>query len=149
MNDKTLKALDRALDRLERSAARSERRRSRFSTGPILLALALVVGYQILVRLVPAVWAEFLPGGLEQARMLRGWPGLVASLALLCRRNFSGLVIVLGGVVGSAWLLGRWSRILRFLVWLAALAVILLDAGLIYVTLRTSLEVTVQSSGLG
>lgn len=149
MNDKTLKALDRALDKLEQDMDRRQRRRGGFSTSPFMLALGLVLGYQLLVRLVPKVWSSFLPGGLEQAQQFRGWPGLVASLAIACDRNFTTVCVVGGAIVIGAFLWVRWVRPLRFLVWLAAIGVILLDAGIIYVTLSTSMAATFQDAGFG
>jgi hypothetical protein len=148
MNDKTLKALDRALDKLERASNRQQRR-GRPSTAPIVLAIGLVLGYQLLVRLVPKVWASLLPGGLDQAAQFRGWPGLVARLSVTCQQNFTATIAVGAGIVIAAYLWGRWVRPLRFLVWLAALAVIVLDAGIIYVTLRSSMEATFEGAGIG
>lgn len=148
MNDKTLKALDRALDKLERASKRQQRK-GRFSTAPFMLALGLVLGYQLLVRLVPKVWGSSLPGGLAQARQLRGWPGLVAALAVVCDRNFSSVLGIGAATVVAAFLWVRWAGPLRFLVWLAAVAVILVDAGIVYVTLRTSMAVTFEGTGLG
>ena len=144
MNPSTARALDRLLRKMERP-----RRRRRFTTAPLVLALGLVVGYQLLVRLVPQVWSTTLPGGLAQARFFRGWPGLVWHVALFCHRNFSTVLLVGGLLVAGAIVVGGWLRPLRFLVWLAAVAVILADAGIVYVTLRIALVATAADSGIG
>jgi hypothetical protein len=146
MNDKTLRALDRALDRLERASQR-ERRRAGFSTAPIVLGLGLILGYQLLVRFVPRVWAALLPGGLEQAGHLGGWPGLVLRLAVVCHQHFFGVCVFMGSVVAAGLMLGRGNRLLRAFVWVAAVAVILLDAGIIYVVLRASMQATLEGAG--
>ncbi len=141
---------ERALDRLLQKMARPPRtRRSRFSTAPVVIALGLVLGYQLLVRLVPRVWGELLPGGMRQARFLRGWPGLVGNLAWSCHLHFSAVLVIGGLFVAGAILVSGWLRPLRFLVWLAAIGVILADAGIVYVTLRAALETTADASGIG
>jgi hypothetical protein len=144
VNPSTARALDRLLKKMDRPP-----RRRRFSTAPLVMGLGLVLGYQLLVRLVPRVWSTTLPGGLGQARFLRGWPGLVYRLALFCYRDFSAVLLVGGLLVAAAVVVSGWLRPLRFLVWLAAVAVILADAGIVYVTLRTALEATAAASGIG
>jgi hypothetical protein len=145
MNPKTQRAFERLARQMSRQSARP---RGRISTAPLMLALGLVLGYQLLVRLVPRVWGTLLPGGWEQASMLRGWPGLVWRLAIACHLNFS-LALAIGAViVGAAIIVSGWIRPLRFLVWLAAVGVILLDAGIVYVTLRTALEASAHASGI-
>ena len=67
---------------------------------PWVLGLALFLGYQLLVRLVPRVWAALLPGGLAQANSFRGLPGTLYRLALIAYHN-----------VGAAcWLIGLWPE---------------------------------------
>ena len=145
MNPSTARALDRLLRQMERPA---RSRKSRFSTAPIVLALGLVLGYQLLSRLVPMVWSTMLPGGLEQARTFRGWPGLVWRLAVACHADFAGVLVVLGGIAAAGVFLSTWVRPLRFLVWLAAVASILIDAGIVFVTMRTALDATARAAGL-
>ena len=54
---------ERTLQRfLEQSARPARRRAGRISTAPIVLGLGLLLGYQLLVRLVPLVWSATLPG---------------------------------------------------------------------------------------
>lgn len=141
MNPSTLKALDRLTRRLERAERRRPRR---FSTAPLVLGLGLTLGYQLLVRLVPRVWGAMLPGGWDQANNLRGWPGLVWALALAAHHHFTLVIVLIAGSTLLAWGAIRAVPAVRFLVWLAALAVILFDAGILYVTLRTTLEVVGQ-----
>jgi uncharacterized membrane protein len=80
---------------------------------------------------------------------LRGWPGLVWRLALFCHRDFGAAVLIGGLFVVGAIAVGALLRPLRILVWLAAVGVILADAGIVYVTLRTALEATAAESGIG
>src|SRR5579883_1614443 len=117
MNPKTLKALDRAIERMDRLA---KRRRGGFSTAPIMLGLGLTLGYQLLVRFVPMVWASLLPEGLSQVSHLRGWPGLVWRLASLCHANFTIMAAMMAVIVAAGFLVSSRLRPLRFLVWLAA-----------------------------
>jgi hypothetical protein len=140
---------EKALERLLRKMSRAHRpRRSRFSTAPIVLALGLILAYQLLVRLVPLLWSELLPGHLEQAETFRGWPGLVWLLATQCHQNF-GMALSFGAcVVGAAVVICGWMRPLRLLVWIASVAVILLDAGIVYVAIRTALDASAQAAGL-
>jgi hypothetical protein len=144
VNPSTARALDRLLRQMDRPP-----RRPRFSTAPLVMGLGLVLGYQLLVRLVPRVWSTTLPGGLAQARFLRGWPGLVWRLAWFCYYDFRTVLVIGGLLVAGAIVVSGWLRPLRFLVWLAAVGVILADAGIVYVTLRTALEATAAASGIG
>lgn len=146
MNPSTSRALDRLLQQMARPP---RQRRKRVSTAPLVVALGLVLGYQLLVRLVPQVWGEMLPGGMDQARSFRGWPGLVGNLAWSCHQNFAAALVIGGLFVAGTILVSGWLRPLRFLVWLAAIGVILADAGIVYVTMRTALEATAAASGIG
>ena len=144
MNTSTERALDRLMRQMSRPALP---RKSRFSTAPIVLALALFAGYQITARLVPMVWASMLPGGLDQARFFRGWPGLVFALALACHRNFVTVVGVLSAIGAVGFFVSTFARPLRPLVWLMAAATIGANAGIVYVTLVTAVEATAQQAG--
>ncbi len=148
MKTSTEQALDRAIRSMERA---SNRKRRRVSTAPFVLGLGLTLGYLLLTKLVPRAWAALLPGGLLQAQRFpaRSWPGLVLRLALWCHQHFATTMIVIGVVVFVAILLSRLSTLSRWLVWLLSVAVIGLDAGIIYVTLRTALEATANATGLG
>jgi hypothetical protein len=112
------------------------------------VAIGFVLGYQLLARLVPKVWATTFPGGLEQAGRLVGWPSLVWRLSTACRFHFLDVVIVMGVVTILAFAISTWLRPLRFLVWVAAVGLILIDAGILVVTIRTALTVTADASGL-
>jgi hypothetical protein len=139
----------RAMDRLLRSMARPPRPRPRrLSLSAIYLALGLVLGYQLLVRFVPMVWGSLLPGGLTQANQLRGWPGVVWRLAIVAHVRFPAVATTLGIVGAAGFLLGA-IRPLRLLVWLAAVVVIAIDAGILILTLQTALAAGLQNAGIG
>lgn len=123
-------------------------RKSKFSTAPIVLGLGLVLGYQLTARLVPMVWDSMLPGGLDQARFFRGWAGLVWAMAVYCHRDFPGTVAVLAAIGGVGFFVSTFMRPLRPIVWLMAVAAIGIDAGIVYVTLRTAIEATAQNAGM-
>src|SRR5690606_32018929 len=79
---------ERDLKRVLEEVSRSPRRRRRGAgTAPLMLGLALFLGHQLLVQLVPRAWAALLPGGLAQARQFRGWPGLLYASAEACYRH--------------------------------------------------------------
>jgi hypothetical protein len=140
----------RALERLLRKMARPPRaRRAGFSRAPLILALGLVLGYHLLVRLVPMVWAATLPGGLDQARMLRGWPGLVFRLAVLCSNQLPAVAWGIGGMTLSAFLAARLGWPGRVLSWVAAVAMIVVDAAIVVVTVGTALTATAAGAGIG
>lgn len=139
----------RAIDRLMRQASRPRReRKSRFSIAPVILAIGLTLGYQLTSRLVPMVWGSMLPGGLTQAQTFRGWPGLIWTLALQCHRNFATALFWLVAIGATGFVLAIFARPLRPIVWLMALATILIDAGIVYVTLRTAIEATAMQAGI-
>ncbi len=140
---------DRAFERVLKAMSRPSRpRRSRFSTAPFVLALGLLLGYQLTSRLVPMVWGSMLPGGLDQARTFRGWPGLVWALAVACHRDVFGVVATLAGIAVAGFWLSMFVRPLRPLVWLMVVGTIAIDAGIVYVTLRAAIEATAQNAGL-
>src|SRR4051794_28611003 len=104
----------RALDRVLRQMSRPPRvRPSRFSTAPIILGLALGLGYLLLSRLVPMYWSAMLPYGLPQANTFRGWPGLVWALAVHCHRDFAGTMTILGAIALAGFALSTFARVLR------------------------------------
>lgn len=140
------RTLRRFLEQDERPPRR--RRAGRISSAPIVLGLGLLLGYQLLVRLVPWVWSATLPGGLAQARGFRGGPGLVYHLAVACYQNVATATGLIIGAVLVAFLLGALARPLRWLVWLAAVAVILIDASILAVTLQAALWATARASGM-
>lgn len=145
MNPSTAAALDRILRQMSRPP---KVRKSRFTTAPIVLGLGLALGYLLASRLVPMVWGSMLPGGLDQARSFRGWPRLVRELAVRCHRDFLGTVGVLTGIGVAGLFLSAFVRPLRPVVWLMAVAAILADAGIVYVTLRVAVEATARNSGM-
>jgi hypothetical protein len=143
MNESTRRALDRVDDVLDRAGRREKKRRG-FSTAPIVLVLGLILAYQLLVRLVPMLWAEILPEGYDQAAFLPGGARLVRGLGLFCYGRFP---IVLGGVVAVVLVsvaLGRHPAT-RPLVWLMAVASILANAGILFVALKAGMD----AAGIG
>jgi hypothetical protein len=125
------------------------RRRRRFSMAPITLGLALLVGVVWLTELLPRVWEATLPGGLAQAASFRGWPGLLWSLAVGAHRNRGPL---LGGIAAVALVglaLARSSTAFRWGFRLLALAAVLLDVGLVFLTMRIALAASGGFAGWG
>ena len=145
MNPSTARALDRVMRAMSRPP---RRRRSGFSMAPIALALGLVIGYQLLARFVPMTWDAMLPGGLEQARFFRGWPGLVWGLSVRSHRDFATVAGTLAALGVAGFAVSVLARPLRPIVWLAALATVAADAGIVYVTLHTAYGVTMHAAGL-
>jgi hypothetical protein len=145
MNDSTRSALDRidrALDRPVR------KRKPGFSTSPIVLAGGLILGYHLLVRLVPSLWANILPGGFEQGAMLVGWPWIVWRLAWFCHLNFSAVAAGTVIVVAIALVLGR-NTLTKPLAWLMAVASILLDAGILFIAIKAGMDAAGVGQVLG
>lgn len=146
MNPDTLRSLDRALDKLDRQHRRPRRR---FSTAPFVLGFGLIVADLLLTRLVPMVWESLLPGGLEQAATLRGWPALVWRSAVYCHVHQGPVQVFIGlAFVLSVLLSFLGGRPLRIVVWLSAAGIILINAGILVVTLQSSLRATAASAGL-
>jgi hypothetical protein len=134
MNQETLRKLDRVLNRLDRDTRRP---RSKSPLAAIYLTLALIVGYQLLVRFVPMVWSALLPEGLAQAEDLRGWPGLIYRLGWICQDRFGPVLVTLGAVSIAGFVLSRGPWPARVIVWLAAAGLVLVDAGIVFVAVMT------------
>jgi hypothetical protein len=133
---------------MNRPTARPPRvRKSRFSIAPVILGLGLLLGHQLVWKLVPTYWGSVLPGGLERARHFRGWAGLLWVCAVVCHRDFVATISLLGVIAGSGLLLSTFCRPMRPIVWLMALAVIVIDGGIVYVMMRTAVEVMVPAFG--
>lgn len=146
MNPSDARAIDRLVRQLER---RSKRRAGGFSLAPVYLALGLLLGDRLLIWLVPMVWNATLPGGFDQALKLQGLGGLLAQVAWALRARSRFIELVLGGIAIAGFLVSHFVRPLRILVWLAAVAMVLVDAGIVFVTLKTALAVTTSDIGLG
>jgi hypothetical protein len=128
------------LKRFAAAAGRSRRRaRRRFSLAPITLGLALGVGLVWLAMMLPRVWAATLPGGLVQAAAFGGWPGLVWDAAVAAHRYFAAI----GGAIVGLTILGlplaSRSGAIRWGFRLLAMLAVLLDFGLVFVTMRVAL----------
>jgi hypothetical protein len=144
MNRAELKTLERMLDQLERRARRPKRR---ISTAAIVLALGLVLADVLLTWLVPTVWAQLLPGGLDQAALLRGWPGLVWHAAVYCHFRQSHVQIAIAALSVFCFLLSYRVHPVRYVVWVAAVGVIVLNALILFVTMQTCLRATAADAG--
>lgn len=144
MDPRTIKKVNRLLDQMERRA----RRPRRFPTSPILLGIGLVIMELLLTRLVPRAWAALLPRGLEQASGFQGWPRLVWNAALFCHRYEQPVFIAIAVVTILGFVVASRSRLIGILIWLSAVGVILLDAGIIVVTILTSLQATSADAGI-
>lgn len=134
-NDRTLKALERELDRLERRNHRSGRR---ITPASLALVAGLFLGDFLLARLIPWVWPALL--GNDPGMLLRGWPLIVWRVSQLCLAHQPGIVAsLLVFSLVALWLTYR-VRLLRPLVWLAALGVVFLDAGILASTMLACLQ---------
>ncbi len=145
MNPATLKSFDRLLSRMERRANRPVRR---LTASPFVLGFGLVLADLLLTRLVPAVWENTLPGGLEQAATLRGWPAILWRAAVFCHWRQGQVQAGIGAVAALALVLGYRYRPVRFFVWLLAAGVIVLNAAIIALTLRTGLAASALNLGI-
>ncbi len=127
------------MNQLERKAKRP---RSRFPMAAIYLTLALILGYQLLVRFVPMVWASLLPEGLAQAERQCGWPGLIYRLGWLCHTRFEQVLVANGGHLARGFRPQSRSLSARSFVWLAAVGCVLLDARIVFIAIMTCVERT-------
>lgn len=144
MNPSTAKALERALRALERS----HRPRRRFTLTPLMTALGLALAYILLTILLPRVWSTTLPGGLETATRFQGWPGLIWRLAVVSHQHFVGFCAVCGAIFLISILLTRGGVAGRFVAWLLAVSIVLLNGLILYVTIRVPVEVVMSSGDL-
>lgn len=139
MNPRTLKSLDRALARMEKRQRQGPRR---FPKSAITLVLALLVGHQLLARLVPMVWATAWREG--------GWGGFgpfrqtVWQVSTIMQGRDAMILWAIGAIGILSLLLGYRSMMIRRLLWIASVVVILLNAGILFSTFRTSLEAASQ-----
>lgn len=133
MNPSTARALDRAL----RALARPPRRRPR-TLAPVVVGMALVLGHTLLTRLVPAVWAAVLPGGLASAWRLRGWSGVIWRLAVSLPQSPVRPVIVGTAIAVLGYAVCRSVPMLRWPFRLLALLAVAADAAIVYVTMATA-----------
>jgi hypothetical protein len=143
MNPSTEKALARVLDRL----SRPPKQRRGISRAPLMLGAGFLVGFQLLVRLLPRVWGELLPGGLAGASRLRGWPGLLYAAARFCYEEFPVASGTLVSITVASFLLCWWWWPFRWLSWLLAIAVLAADALILMIILRTALVATAGAAG--
>jgi hypothetical protein len=135
MNPQTQKSLERVLDQLDRRARRPDRR---LTPAALALAAGLFLGYLLLARLIPQAWPALLAN--DPATSLRGWPLVVWRLSQACLAHQRP---ILAGLVASCLVmlvLSYRSRTVRFLVWVAAVGVVVVDAGILVCTLLACLQ---------
>jgi len=136
MNNSTRKAFGR----MEQALGRSGRRAPRgLSTAPFVFAGGLILGYQLLVRLVPVLWANLLPGGFEQGAVFVGWPRRVWWLAWFCHLRFPFVLVSCCVLVGIVLVLGS-RPMTRPIAWLLAVAAIVLNAAILFIALKTGMD---------
>jgi hypothetical protein len=140
MNHQNWKSLERVLDRLERQSRRSGRR---ITPAALVVVAGLFLGYLLLAALVPQVWPALL--ATEPGEALRGWPLLVWQTSEFCLAHRSGILAVLVAVSLVVVVLTYRVGFLRPLVWLSALGVVVVDAGI----LATTLLACLQGAGVG
>lgn len=145
MNESTARAIERLTRKLERA---QKRPRSRAGSAPIVLGAGLAVGILLLGWLLPRLWATLLPGGLNQASRFQGAPGLLYQLAVACYRFAPALMLVACVVTVVSWVVARAAMPLRLLVWLLAVVVVAIDAGILVVGMRAAMTANAAASGL-
>jgi hypothetical protein len=142
----SLRSLERALDRIDRASRRSGRR---FPVSALTLGIGLGLGFLLLTRFVPMLWGSLLPHGLDQAAALRGWPGVVWRAAVLAHVNQRAALAAIAGVSALGLVVGYHVRPVRWALWLAAVAVMVLDAAILALTLATAWAAAAGEAGLG
>jgi hypothetical protein len=133
MSKDTLKALDRELARLERRQRRGPRR---FPKSAITLVLGLLLGQQLLGRLVPMVWGAVMTEGLWVE--LGTFGRAIALGSEFCQTRGATVTWGIGGIGLAAVLLGFGSPMFRRLTWLAAVMVLLFNGAVVVKTFQTS-----------
>jgi hypothetical protein len=104
-----------------------------------VLAIGLIMGYQLLVRLVPQLWESILPGGLDQGSRLQGLPGVIWQLAWFCHTRFPVVFVAAVVVVGVSFLMSR-RPLLRPFAWLMAVSIIAIDAGILAIAMKAGMD---------
>ena len=120
----------------------------RFSTSPIVFGVGLGMADYLLLAFVPKAWSTLLPDGVDQAVALQGQAANVQQLSILVTR-FQGpspVAIVVATVV--MLIIGLASKPTRFLSWLCALGVIILNVWIVATVLQTSWTANAQAAGL-
>jgi hypothetical protein len=140
MNHQNWKSLEQLLDQLDRRSQRSSRR---ITPAALVLVAGLFLGYLLLATLVPQVWPALL--ATEPGEALRGWPLLVWRTSEFCLAHRSGILAGLVAVSLVVIVLTYRVGFLRPLVWLLALGVVVVDAGI----LATTLLACLQGAGVG
>lgn len=148
MRDSTRRALDRVDRVLDRSLDRMRRRDTRsgwISRAVILFGIALLLNGLLIRFFVPAVWVQFIPGGVPRMTYVEGWPGLLAKTTMLAFRQ--GLIF--WGGLGALWLLVTILtgvvRLLRPLAWLGTAMLIGSAAFIVFITMRMATVATLSS----
>ncbi|MDE2506352.1 MAG: hypothetical protein KGM43_03990 [Planctomycetota bacterium] len=142
----TLKKFDKMLAQMDKRDRRLARRGGSFRP-TLSIVLGLVTFDQLLARFVPMVWETALPGGLQQAWTLRGWPGLVWGLAVLRFRLFPVSLVAIAVAAMFVWVAARVPAF-RMLVWLAGIAIVAADVAVVVIVMQTATRATMQAAGI-
>jgi len=126
-----------------------ERRRSRWTLGPLYLGAALVVCYLILTQMIPAIQGVTAqPGRVGPASGSTGIPFQISKWACEHRSTVATLFVAVG-IAGI--LLPLLLRPTRYLVWLLVLTVlatdVLLAAGSYWHMLQGALKEAMKAGG--
>ena len=148
MRESTRKAFDRLNRSMDRALERQERRQSRggcLSKATILLALALLLNGLLIRYFVPAVWSQFIPGGVPRVTYVMGWPGLLARTTVYAVQREP----IFWATLGLAWFaiaaMTAVARSTRLLAWVATALLVGSAAFIVFVTMRTSMIATLSS----
>jgi hypothetical protein len=143
MNRNALKSLER----IQRGLERARKRRAGGSTAPFVFAAGLVLADFLLVYLVPYIWETVLPRGLDGADAMVGMGALLWRSVVYCQLYQNGVRVGIVAATVAAMLVSR-ARPLRVAVWASAVGVLLMNAGILVVTLHAGLSETAAHVGL-
>ncbi|MGE3818732.1 MAG: hypothetical protein AB7I30_04805, partial [Isosphaeraceae bacterium] len=102
------------------------------------LSLGLLVGHQLLARLVPKVWSAAWYEGTW--RSFGSFRRMIWQLSTLVQGRDTSILWGIAALALVTLVLGYRSAMARRLLWVSSVVVILLDAGIVLATFRTSLE---------
>jgi hypothetical protein len=106
-----------------------KRKPSRLTLAPLYLAAGLAVCYLVLTQMIP-VLRGIATDDARKPETVSGWAAVAFRLSDVVRANSSATITVAAAVAIAGFLLPLLIRPARYLVWLAALAVFLLDVAL-------------------
>ena len=101
----------------------------RYTLAPLYLAAGLAVCYLVLTQMVPAMHAVTDDGPIQRPPV-EGWPGVSLAISGWVRTHPTTTITAFAIVAVAGFALPFLIRPAKYLVWLAALAVFLLDVAL-------------------